>query len=542
MIGVSAHPRDLGIAAEFFELFKTAWEPVRPGRHYDAVLSTDGRDDFHTDLLVLYGSATRIGDLMAPAAVRRGAQAQWNGFTIPLFGDVALFAQGEGPPTVMEGESQYACGFTSNRVRGVGYNLFDEVRHLLTEGQPEAFADVPTLELHIALLRSFLIEARIPFVEVLPRPNGCEFICCLTHDIDFFGIRRHLPFDRTIAGFVFRGALGSLLDVIRGRRSLHDAFQNLIAVCLLPFVQLGFVPDPWRPFDHYLEVEDPTRSTFFLVPFRDQPGIGPDGSTDRHRAVRYQATDVKDEAQAAAERGSELAVHGIDAWRDAVAGRAERNQLASIVPGAAGVRMHWLYWSNESPGHLEAAGYTYDSTWGYNDTIGYRAGTSQAFRLPGTTQLLELPLTIMDSALLASDRQALEPDHAVQLCRRLIAQARAWGGTLVINWHCRSLAPERLWRQPYVALLADIAAAGASFLTAGGAVDWFRWRRSITLTASPESVVSVQAPTTAAVPAVIRVYEPVGEGQRRRDIPFDGRSPVVVASHPNPFALCHTIA
>ena len=32
---------------------------------------------------------------------------------------------------------------------------------------------------------------------------------------------------------------------------------------------------------------------------------------------------------------------------------------------------------------LEKAGFSYDSTVGYNETIGYRAGTAQVFKHPG---------------------------------------------------------------------------------------------------------------------------------------------------------------
>ena len=41
--------------------------------------------------------------------------------------------------------------------------------------------------------------------------------------------------------------------------------------------------------------------------------------------------------------------------------------------------MHWLYFGDDSPKTLEAAGFDYDSTCGYNDAVGYRAGTSQVF-------------------------------------------------------------------------------------------------------------------------------------------------------------------
>ena len=57
---------------------------------------------------------------------------------------------------------------------------------------------------------------------------------------------------------------------------------------------------------------------------------------------------------------------------------------------------------------------------------------------------MELPLLIMDSALFYRERMGLSRDEALNRCRHLVADVRRFGGTMVINWHDRSLAPERL--------------------------------------------------------------------------------------------------
>ena len=49
----------------------------------------------------------------------------------------------------------------------------------------------------------------------------------------------------------------------------------------------------------------------------------------------------------------------------------------------------------------------------------------------------------------------------------------------MINWHDRSLAPERLWGACYRDLVQDLKSRGAWFATAGQAVSWFRKRRSV---------------------------------------------------------------
>src|SRR5262249_16047713 len=147
---------------------------------------------------------------------------------------------------------------------------------------------------------------------------------------------------------------------------------------------------------------------------KGRAGVSPEGTVDRTRAVPYQASEIRDAALQCAQRGNELAVHGVDVWRDSAAGRAELHELTQITGRATpGVRMPWLYFEQESPGQLEAAGFAYDSTCGYNEAVGYRAGTSQVFRWPSTKDLMELPLSIMDSALFLRDRMNLPRGSAL---------------------------------------------------------------------------------------------------------------------------------
>jgi hypothetical protein len=535
MVGVALTPTDRETAEEFFEFFKTPWEPAVRGRKYTVVLSTGGNvDDFDAELFVVYGSTENVIDRTSGTSVEPADPGEigWSESKLPIYGRIATFAVDMSALTCEGRPSDYWYRTKSRVVRRIGYDLFGEVRHLLTEGQPAKQALVPTLELHIALLRHVLLESGTSFVEIPPRPDGYDFVCCLTHDVDFFGIRRH-KFDRTLAGFVARASIGTVIDVARSRRSITEAVRNWTALLSLPLVFMGLRADIWNPFEDYSRIEKGRRSTFFLVPFKDRPGIAPNGTVIRARAVRYQASEIRDEARKIAADGNELAVHGLDAWCDADAGRSEMNELLSLTGDTtAGVRMHWLYFSAGSPERLEAAGFDYDSTCGYNESIGYKAGTSQVFRLPGTQKLMELPLSIMDSALFYSSRMGLTRPKAAQMCRQIVANARCYGGTLVINWHDRSVAPERLWGRFYQDLLEEVGAGNrAWFATAGEAVDWFRWRRSIRFSKDAESGnVTVATATSSAGPAArVRIQRASGAGEARiEEHRFDGHEAITV--------------
>ena len=164
-----------------------------------------------------------------------------------------------------------------NVVARIGYDLFDEVRMLLTVGQTAVNAGLPALELHIGFLRDLITNCGIPLTEIPPVPDGYRFIACLTHDVDHPSIRQH-KWDHTTLGFLYRAVFGSVGDLLRGRFPVRDLLTNWSAALKLPFVHLGLANDFWRDFDdRYLALEEGIRSTFFVIPFKGRPGKTTDG-------------------------------------------------------------------------------------------------------------------------------------------------------------------------------------------------------------------------------------------------------------------------
>jgi hypothetical protein len=524
MIGLIAHENDLEIAAEFFELFKTPWEKAVPEKKYRVVLSADGgKAVSEAELLLAYGAREADFDRKAGVSVKRvagPADVEWDGWTVPIYGALATFDGLEEPasggPTFQGRSLEYRRQNGGNgAVWRIGYDLFGEIRHLLTEGQPASRALVPTLELHIALLRRMLSDAGIPFVEIPPRPEGYDFICCLTHDVDFFGLRRQ-GIGRTTAGFLYRATLGSLPGLVSGRRTWRQAVRSWKAALQWPFVLLGLTPDIWQPFDDYRSVESHRRPTFFLVPRKGYAGAAsPQGPTEPGRAVAYDADDIRKEIEDLGDWGCEIGLHGLDAWRDADAARDEKAVIERIAGRECrGVRMHWLYFDSDSPAELDRAGLDYDATFGYNEAVGFRAGTAQPFRPRGAKRLLELPLIVQDTALFFRDRMGLTEAEAMAACDELLARVDRCGGVLTVDWHERSLAPERLWDDAYRRFLSAIERRRAHFLTAGEATDWFRARREVRFECLEEGSVRVQAPLGVFLPMLVRRYGVDGEEAR----------------------------
>jgi len=487
MIGVIADPHDLPVVREFFELFKTPWEPYARERKYDILLCFGDRDLrwYEAPTVVVYSGARSLSPANASDQVAGQHSARvlrYKDERLPLYCGGVTFACGDA--SLLADAVTHAPVVQESRLNGrvvvwVGYDLLQEVRYLLRCGQPAENAQTPTLDLHISLLRDLLRSTDLPFVEVPPVPGGYSFVACLTHDVDHPYIRKH-KFDHTMLGFLYRATLGSIIDFAQGRTTFRNVLRNWIAAGELPFVHLGLADDFWSSFDRYSEIERRYPSTFFVIPFRDTPGRTENQLARQRRGAEYGVSDVSPQLRRLVSAGCEVGLHGIDAWTDSVAGKRELEEIRSVTgENDPGVRMHWLFFDEGSPLKLERAGAKYDSTVGYNETVGYRAGTHQVYKPLNTSELLELPLHIMDTALFYPSHLHLSPKEAGLMIQGIIDSAAKHGGCVTVNWHDRSIAPERLWTDTYVKLIEELERRGAWFATASQATSWFRMRRSI---------------------------------------------------------------
>ena len=528
MIGVVCPESQRNLVTEFFEFFKTPWEFYRPERSYDVVLATDvPPQGIEVKLLVTYGLAGNEKRITSNSGQSEETYVEYENTIFPVYGRIALI-DSQGPVLLRLRGSSGAVAVDENshpmRVIHVGYDLFEEIRFLLESGQPKRNAPIPTLEIHISMLRNWIVDSGIPLVEIPPTPSGYEFIVCLTHDVDFIRIRDH-KFDHTMWGFLRRTSIGSLLKAARGRISLKKCFRNLKAALSLPAVYFGICKDFWmEDFQKFVELERNFKSTFFFIPYKNVPGDRVNRPHSERRAAAYDVSEEQPLLRHLMFAGHEVGLHGIDAWHSVEKGVAESNRIEQATgKPPIGVRMHWLCFDDTSPQKLEEAGFQYDSTVGYNNAIGYRAGTSQVFRPCGANSLLELPLHIQDTALFYSGNMDLTEDEAWNRCDELIQNAITYSGVVTVLWHTRSLAPERLWGDFYTRLLETLDARNAWFATASQVVDWFRLRRSFSFGQVDLNEQSIRLATKSAVRGsvvpnlIIRTHWPnMNQGLRTR--------------------------
>lgn len=528
MIGVISRPDQVPVVKEFFELFKTPWEFYRSGRHYEVVLATDDIAGLNATVLILSGAKATALDARCgtgPGARRNGASLDYHGTAVPLFGSVLTFAATGAAAPRWTHSVVVEADLPGLRVIRVGYDLFDEARFLLQTGQPVESAHVPTLDLHIAMLRDWILAAGVPLVEIPPTPFGYALTASLTHDIDFVGIKPH-RLDHSTLGFLYRATIGAVRNFARGRLSFKHLVGTWLAAVSLPLVHLGWVKDFWSPFDWYLEVERGLPATYYLIPFKRMAGDRVPGSrrVAARRATAYDVEDIRTWTAILRREGCELGVHGIDAWHSVEKARNEAARLTAVTGSSRlGIRMHWLLQDATTASVLDQAGYTYDSTVGFNETVGYRAGTSQVFRPLGARTLLELPMHIQDGALFYSQRLDLSEADAWRRCQALLLNAKAFGGVLTLLWHDRSHGPERYWGAFYVKFIDALKRSGAWFGTALQVVTWFAQRRAVTLQQQGSAVQLRHAGGSIHPPLTIRHHL---SPTRFVDTGWDGAAPV----------------
>ena len=235
MIAVLAEEGQYPAVREFFELFKTPWEFFHGNSRCSVLLCAAKQIPENSAKIVLvYGSqensfdrahGVQIGSRHSGTTVLLGENR------VPIYGDCLTFGANEDDVLTREPSHEpvvVTIASGDKTIVRIGFDLFKEIEYLLTRGQPLAHAAIPTLELHIALLRRLILGQSISLVEVPPVPDGHSFVACLTHDMDHIGIRNH-KFDHTVFGFLYRATLGSLLDVCRGKKNWRQMAINWFA-------------------------------------------------------------------------------------------------------------------------------------------------------------------------------------------------------------------------------------------------------------------------------------------------------------------------
>jgi peptidoglycan/xylan/chitin deacetylase (PgdA/CDA1 family) len=292
-----------------------------------------------------------------------------------------------------------------------------------------------------------------------PRYGEATFAVALTHDVD-------VPWRWTRIGL--RGAAARLKGhALAGRvgPALHEA-RGLARV---PAHRLRGSDPNWR-FEEIVaeEREHGSRSTFFVMAGHGHraDGAAPE-SYDRLRPKLVETL---------AGAGAEVGLHGSYlAAEDLDRLARERALLAQLDGPLVGHRYHYLRVDphrNLVP--LEGIGFLYDTSLGFPDALGFRAGIAHPFRAwdharDQPSDLIEVPLAVMDATLAEQRYEGLSAAAAKPRVMALLDEAAEHGGGFSILWHPERFdAPSaRGWDRLYFEVLDAVRERGGVCMSAG---------------------------------------------------------------------------
>jgi hypothetical protein len=315
-------------------------------------------------------------------------------------------------------------------------------------------------------------------------PDGHSFVVCPTHDVDMV-TRTWTP----------RQVARSIRIALSGSRRTARAEAVLKALGRAVVFRTSRAPSSAATLQRCVELElarDVRGSYFFTVypPGRaswyDSVYTADDSLVfgDRRRRVR----DVMNELVQA---GFDVGLHGSSASAtDATLLSAQRG----VLEDAAGAevrttRQHWLHWDARlTPAAQAAAGFTADSTLGFNRNVGFRAGTSFPFFLStpdhvSAVDVLEVPLVAEESALFAANALELDEPLAREVVQTLVDRVAAVGGVFTTLIHPHALLDDRV-TSLYTWLLDYALDRGAWVASVAQVDSWWR-RRAEALAEAP---------------------------------------------------------
>lgn len=257
-------------------------------------------------------------------------------------------------------------------------------------------------------------------LRISPRPfwpNAAPYAVCFTHDID--RIRR--TYQHAFRVFRKQGVNAGLTALWRDLRRVDNPYYN--------FSRLREFMDSHR-----------IRSAFYVLFERMRPLKALLEKAPQHVLGVYQPEEIAEELRSLHAVGFEIGLHGsFDAITSASRVCEEMGKLGDLLRLGSvglGIRNHYLQFKfGKSESILEQSGALYDSTLGFNFTNGFRCGTAFPFPLVarGLSSILELPLTVMDTALRFDSSIMQRP--LCDLANSVVERVRSAGGLLMINWH-----------------------------------------------------------------------------------------------------------
>ncbi|MDZ4181996.1 MAG: polysaccharide deacetylase family protein [Candidatus Cloacimonadaceae bacterium] len=287
------------------------------------------------------------------------------------------------------------------------------------------FTEIPVVDVYCQMLL-YVMGIYLPeFVRDIQWGEEREFAVSLSHDIDYWNFwtpRQKVDTFKYNLSSLFERPFAAIYKLLG-----HALHKNLLH-------------DPWRTVRNIVrkETEAGVKSTWFLLARDDFPDERQNYSSDI--VAREQIIDLLGQ--------QEIGLHGSpESAYDVTVLMQELETLRGLGFNPTGFRTHYLHFDyQKSFSILEAAGIEFDSTLGYWENIGFRAGISFPFSPFNIEEnrpfrVLEIPLIVMDTTLYSHRAMNLSRYAAKRSLTRLIDMAAKYQSHLSLLWHNTSFDP-----------------------------------------------------------------------------------------------------
>lgn len=284
----------------------------------------------------------------------------------------------------------------------------------------------PYLDLFV---RNKLKSLNIPQSSIWP--HNADFAVCLSHDVDRTESYSPTSFLRNLRK---KYRFGSFEDKLKLFPKIIKTFAKKMLLTKRNDVLWQY--EKWQEIERKFNA----KSTYFFF-------VRPNDNNISIFDCDYRLTDkmkfegkfvlVSDYIQNLSKNGFEIGLHGsFNTYDNSKLLELQKRELEEIIgTPIVSTRQHYLHFDvTKTPKTHVDIGIKSDSTLGFNNDIGFRAGTAFPFYFEANKKfLLEIPLLIMDSALYNNAQFGYE--KAIEKVLTVIDYVEQVQGCLTINFH-----------------------------------------------------------------------------------------------------------
>ncbi|OQX52272.1 MAG: hypothetical protein B5M53_09045 [Candidatus Cloacimonas sp. 4484_209] len=344
----------------------------------------------------------------------------------------------------------------------------------------------PVVSYYIIILKQaieqILKQKRIRLLQEPLWPDKKDFAVILSHDVDHVGLCNP------------RIALNFLRNCIEAKFSRRQRFEALVrAIEQFSFWIKGSAA--WN-LERWIDLEDKYnfRSTFYfaaldklgLVSENNKTSLEPLYTLKDKVCVKGKVITIAELIRFLDKEGWEIGLHGsLRSYNNRRVLQKERNNLSNILgKDIIGIRQHYLKFEVPITWLIqEKCGFKYDTTLGYNERIGYRAGMTFPYLTYDLSQnrklnLIEFPLTIQDVVLFQKEPTSIE--KSIKRCIMIIEKIKKLNGLAVLLWHPGGVVYEKeesKYFNVYQSILEYLNTQNGYIATAKEILNWWKKRK-----------------------------------------------------------------